>query len=61
MIIFDSGHTLTKLFHLRRQIPPIKKVKASRLVLGQLFLPPFKVRLLHEPNELVSTQNLVKL
>jgi hypothetical protein len=46
-IIFSSSYVLMKLSQFRRQAPPVRRIEASSLVLGQLFLLPFKVHLLH--------------
>jgi hypothetical protein len=61
VIIFDLGHTLAELAQLRRQIPPVEGIKASCLVISQLFLPTLKAYLLHGQNESMSTQDPVKL
>jgi hypothetical protein len=59
--ILNPGHTLMKFFQLRRLVPPGKGIKASRLVLSQPLLTPFKVRLPHRKNELAPTQNPIKV
>jgi hypothetical protein len=61
VIVFSFSHALAKLSHLRRLVPPVGTVEASHLVLGQLLLLTFKVRLLHGQNEPMPTQDPVEL
>jgi hypothetical protein len=61
MIVFNLDHALVKLAQLRRQIPPIGGIKASCLVISQLFLPTLEVCFLHGQWEPTSAQDPAKL
>jgi hypothetical protein len=58
---YIPGHTLVKLFQLRRQISPVRGVKILSLFLERSLLSPLKIYFPHGKSKLMPAQNLIKV